>query len=356
MSRKQIQPQQISNQPTISQQARQVLQEKLKPSHSIPMGGRLAHFHQNWTQITDNEWILQAIKGHQLEFHRIPPVSTQCYQRELNPDQTVALGKEVQDLLEKEAIERISDPGGFYSPLFVVPKKDGGWHPIINLKQLNHFLDTTHFKMETILSLRDILKNNYMIKVDLKDAYLTVSIHTSHRKYLRFSWNGSNYQFKMLPFGLSIAPRTFMKIMRPVMAKLQEQGLRLIIYLDDILLVANSPEKLRHHTRILIDHLQDLGFILNTKKCVLEPCQLIEFLGFLIDSRMMKLLLPQEKINKIKKECQAMLRKAHSSARHLAHLIRLLTVSNPAYLPAPLHYRGLQRLKHKALSKFQSYD
>ena len=163
----------------------------------------------------------------------------------MNPDQTVALDKEVQDLLEKEAIERISDPGGFYSPLFVVPKKDGGWRPIINLKQLNHFLDTTHFKMESILSLRDILKkDDYMIKVDLKDAYLTVPIHTSHRKYLRFSWNGSNYQFKVLPFGLSTAPRIFTKIMRPVMAKLREQGLRLIIYLDDILLVADSPEKL----------------------------------------------------------------------------------------------------------------
>ena len=89
---------------------------------------------------------------------------------------------------------------------------------------------------------------------------------------------------------------------------------------------------------------------------MLEPYQLIEFLGFLVDSRVMKLFLPQEKIDKIKKECQAMLRKAHSSARDLAHLIGLLTATNPACLPAPLHYRGLQRLKHKALSKFQSYD
>ena len=76
------------------------------------MGGRLEHFYQNWTQTTDNKWVLQAIKGHQLEFQKIPLDSTQCYQRKLNPDQTAALDKEVQDLIEKGAIERVSGPGG----------------------------------------------------------------------------------------------------------------------------------------------------------------------------------------------------------------------------------------------------
>ena len=150
--------------------------------------------------------------------------------------------------------------------------------------------------------------------------------------------------------------RTFMKIMRPVMVKLREQGLRLIIYLDDILLMADSPEKLQYHTHILINLLQDLGFILNIKKCSLEPSQVIEFLGFLVDSRIMKLFLPQEKVDQIKKECRSMLKKGHSSARGLAHLIGLLTATIHACLPAPLYYRSLQRLKHRALSTTQSYD
>ena len=268
----------------------------------MTVGGRLALHYQNWTEITDNEWVLQLIRAHQLEFKRIPPVSTHCHQRELSQEQSAALDKEVQDFLEKEAIEKVMSPGGFYSPLFVVPKRDGGWHPIINLRRLNQYLNMTHFKMESILSLRDTLHRDYwMIKVDLKDAYLTVPIHASHRKYLRFSWNGTDFQFKVLPFGLSTAPRTFTKIMRPVTAKLREQGLRLIVYLDDILLMAESPQDLHCHTQILVSLLQDLGFILNTKKCVLEPTRRIEFLGFLVDSRTMKLFIPQEKVDKIKK-------------------------------------------------------
>ena len=81
--------------------------------------------------------------------------------------------------------------------------------------------------MESVLSLRDVLKkDDYMIKVDLKDAYLTVLIHAPppHRKYLRLSWNRTNYQFKVLPFGLSTAPQAFTKIMHPVMANCENKA------------------------------------------------------------------------------------------------------------------------------------
>ena len=62
--------------------------------------------------------------------------------------------------------------------MFVVPKKDGGWRPIINLKRLNSYLEIPHFKMETIRSLRDVvLPGNYMVKFDLQDTYLTVPMH-----------------------------------------------------------------------------------------------------------------------------------------------------------------------------------
>jgi hypothetical protein len=55
--------------------------------------------------------------------------------------------------------------------MFVVPKKDGGWRPIINLKSLNSYLFTPHFKLESIQSLKDVLlQNDFMVKVDLKDA------------------------------------------------------------------------------------------------------------------------------------------------------------------------------------------
>lgn len=60
---------------------------------------------------------------------------------------------------------------------FVVPKKGGGHRPIINLKPLNGFIPYEHKKMESIHMLKDLLrKGDYMAKIDLKNAYLTVPV------------------------------------------------------------------------------------------------------------------------------------------------------------------------------------
>ena len=42
-----------------------------------------------------------------------------------------------------------------------------------------------------------------MVKLDLKDAYLTVPIHSEHKWFLRFTCQGKHFQFRTLPFGLN---------------------------------------------------------------------------------------------------------------------------------------------------------
>jgi hypothetical protein len=64
--------------------------------------------------------------------------------------------EEVKKLLGKGAIELVP-PGqegqGFYSTFFIVPKKDGGLRPILNLKPLDVYMEKSHFKMETLRSI-----------------------------------------------------------------------------------------------------------------------------------------------------------------------------------------------------------
>ena len=155
----------------------------------------------------------------------------------------------------------ISNPeGGFHSTLFLVPKKDGGQRPVINLKALNSFSAVQHLKMEGIHTLKDLLRpGDWLSKVDLKDAYFAVPIHPDHRKYLRFSVGTKTYQFTCLPFGLSSAPWVFTKTLRPVAALVQELGVRVIFYIDDILLMADSKERLTDQT-IGLSYLLVSGF------------------------------------------------------------------------------------------------
>ena len=328
---------------------------------NVPQTGRLGHFISKWMMITQDPWVLQTIQGHHIELMNPPVQHSSPGMPHLSPSQQKVLDQEMEELLSKQAIHPIPPLSplneGFISSMFIVPKKDGGNRPVINLKPLNQFLVYEHFKMEGIHMLRDLLKqDDYLVKIDLKDAYLTVAIWKSHQKYLRFLWKGTLHEFACLPFGLATAPRVFTKLMKPVVAALRHQGIRLVIYLDDILIMAESQALALHHAASTLNLLEGLGFIVNYKKSQLVPCQKIEFLGFLIDSTSLTLQLPGEKLRRIRKTCQKLLGKTEISVRELSKFLGLLTSSIQAIFPAPLHYRHLQRLKNTTMTSHQSYE
>ena len=101
-----------------------------------------------------------------------------------------------------------------YSRLFVTPKVTGGWRPVIDLSRLNGFVDVSHFHMETTQTvLQSLQEGDWLVSLDLQDAYLQVPVHPSSCRYLRFCVGKSVYQFRALCFGLSTAPQVFTRIM-----------------------------------------------------------------------------------------------------------------------------------------------
>ena len=87
-------------------------------------------------------------------------------------------------MLEKGAIRKAQQtPGQFVSNIFLRKKKDGTFRPVVNLKGLNEHIPYHKFKMETLKDLKDILKEgDFMIKIDLKDAYFSVPIDPQSKK------------------------------------------------------------------------------------------------------------------------------------------------------------------------------
>jgi hypothetical protein len=140
-----------------------------------------------------------------------------------------------------------------------------------------------------------------------------------------------------------------------VVAFLRRRGIRLIIYIDDILIMAQSQVVAHQHLVLALDVLELLGFLVNYPKCTLVPTQKIEFLGFMVDLTEMTLSLPEEKMALINKEVKALLSKTTVSARQLARMVGLLTSTIPVILPARLCYRALQR-KKIALAALGNYN
>lgn len=126
--------------------------------------------------------------------------------------------------------------------------------------------------METLQSASQIMKlGSYMAVLDLKDVYYSVAIAVEHRKYLRFNFHGTLYEFTCLPNGLASAPRMFTKLMKPVYATLRAKGVCLVGYIDDILIVADTAAELNTHVDETIQLLKSLGFVLNDSKSCTKP-------------------------------------------------------------------------------------
>jgi len=275
-----------------------------------------------------------------------------------NATEIQLIDKEVNELLQKGAINRVSPcQGEFISNLFLVPKKTGDTRPVINLKPLNEFIQNIHFKMENIqMALNLITKGDYMISIDLKDAYFNIPIFAPHRKYLRFIWKDQRYEFTCLPFGYSLAPRVFTKVLKPIISHLRLNGLKIVIFFFFLLLIASSRQECLDQLAFLRRLFEDLGFTVNDKKSQLEPTTKITFLGFIIDSVFMKLFLPDEKVQKIVRACSGLISDQRPTVRQVAHVTGLLVSAFPAVNYLRIYYRSLELSKSQAISINDNFD
>lgn len=199
--------------------------------------------------------------------------------------------------------------------------------------------------MKGVPALRDILEeNDYMCKLDLKDAYVVTSIHQESRKYLTFRHKGKVYQYKTLAFGMSVSPRVFSKLMRYAMEPMRKQGIRLVYYFDDICILGKTKMEAAKHTMTVASHLENLGFVINKEKSILTPSKQQDFLGFTFNSKTMIISVPNKKLAKITmKVNQAMKDSTEKSCRWIASLLGKMTSVIPAIGEALLHIRYLQR-------------
>ena len=312
-----------------------------------------------WQRITTDQFILQTIQGYRLEFFAVPQQVVAPVTVVKGLTQQNVMQEEIEKLLLKGAIQLVSPSNGqFVSRLFLVPKKTGDLRPVINLRPLNKFIIRKHFKMENLQNVTQLVrKGDYMVTIDLKDAYFSIPIHQSHRKFLRFSWRNQLFQFAALPFGLTSAPRVFTKVLKPVIASMRQRGIRCLIYIDDLIIVASSKMECNEQAVFAVQLLTDLGFNVNMEKSNLVPKTRVEFLGFVLDSIRMELFLPEKKKENILQRIRNLLMSRQILVRQVSSMVGLMQSAKWAVMPAVIYYRFLQRDLNSALEETgRDYD
>lgn len=317
----------------------------------VSIGGRLKFFQKNWLDYTSDRLILEAVSGYRLDFLTLPEKQSFVpAPYKLKPLEMHSVDIEIANLFSKKVIEKTNNTEGFFSNIFTRPKKDGSYRVILDLTTLNKNIRYNHFKMDTFSSaVALVTKDCFMTSIDLKDAYYSVPIAKEHRQYLKFQWKNTYWQFRALPNGLSSGPRLFTKILKPPLAYLRSRGINIVAYLDDTIIMAKTRAQAVQATTQTVKVLTELGFVIHPTKSCLHPTQQITFLGFIIDSTMLRVTLTLAKREEIKSVCQELLTTSRPSIRQVAMVIGKLVASFPAVQYGPLYYRKLESEKIQSL-------
>ena len=264
-----------------------------------------------------------------------------------------AIDSEISRLLSINAIQPCSHENGeFISNIFTRTKANGKIRIILNLKSLNKFVVYEHFKMEHLDFVCDLVRQqDWFGSIDLSDAYFAIPIAENSRKYLKFVWKGTLYNYRVLVFGLSSAPRIFTRICKPILALLRGVNhIRCSLYIDDMIVMACKKSDLCNYIDIICNLFTNLGFKINYDKSVLTPTQNIRHLGFNLNSRNLTVTLPPDKQSLLKLKCKTLLNSAQStSIRQVASLVGLLIANCQGCKWGKLYYRDLERDKIQAL-------
>ncbi|XP_066986092.1 uncharacterized protein [Macrobrachium rosenbergii] len=284
--------------------------EVISPQTNEPLqvGGSLYLYRDHWAF---SPWAHSIVsKGLGWSWIEGPPPLVRFYQTP-TPD----LLDYAKDLLKK-AVKKVRHLK-FQGRLFSLPKKDSdNRRVILDLSTLNSYMQCDKFRMLTISQVRTLLPREAVTtSIDLTDAYYHVPMARNVSPYLGFRRGKQAYSFRVMPFGLNVAPRIFTKLGETVVQELRSQGIMLVAYLDDWLIWAPNDTECRRATRKVIQFLEYLGFHINAKKSCLIPASQFQWLGIQWDLNTHKLSIPPVKCKEIAKATRQFLKCKQASLR-----------------------------------------
>ena len=131
-------------------------------------------------------------------------------------------------------------------------------------------------------------------------------------------------------------------MMKPVYSSLRSKGLVSSGYLDDSFLEGDTKNSCFNNVQETYSLLNNLGFSPNDERSVTMPTQIIEHLGFFLNSIDMTVTLTDNRMLKLHKIAMGVLHKERPTIREVASLIGFLVSCTPGVQYAELFYKQLE--------------
>jgi hypothetical protein len=175
----------------------------------------------------------------------------------------------VKKLLWEKIIEESNSP--WSSPILLVPKKvDASGQPkfrlVVDYRKLNEKTVGNVYPLPDITQILDQLgQAKYFSCLDLAMRYHQIDMDPNDVDKTAFSTKEGHWAYRRMPFGLKTAPATFQKMMNNMLSGLT--GTRCFVFLNDIVLYANSLADHDRKLRDVFNRLRKHNLKLEPDKC-----------------------------------------------------------------------------------------
>ena len=298
---------------------------------------RLEYWLQNYDNTEKSYLIYGFREGFKLEYSgpRHPYRSKNLYSAILNPDlilsklsKEVALGRMLGPFVH-EPFPNLRTNG-----IGLIPKNSGGMRLITHLSypygnSVNDFIDpyfsSVHYsKFDNVIDIIQRLgKGAIMGKRDIKSAFNLCPVHPDDFNILGIYFDNKYWIQKMLPQGCSISPAIFERFATFLQWAVSEytKSKNIDHYLDDYFFAGKAKTSDCSNLITAFEYLcHDMKIPINEEKSE-GPVTTLIYLGLEIDSVLMEIRVPEEKIKKAKAQIIEAISKKKIKLKHLQAIL-----------------------------------
>ena len=196
----------------------------------------------------------------------------------MNPNDTLEVQRQVEELISKGLVRESLSPCVILTLL--VPKKDGFMRMSVDSRAMNKIVIKYKHLIPRLEDMLDKLHGSKCFsKIDLRSGYYQFQIHEGDEWKTAFKTKIGVFESLVMPFDLSNAPRTFMRLMNQVLKPFL--GKFVVVCFDHILVFKKTNvEHLKHLGEVMMV-LEQEQLYENLKKCSFFTFEVV-LLGYII--------------------------------------------------------------------------